>query len=166
MSDAAKSLISRILNLDPSKRPTLDEILQHPFMNNGGSIPKLLPVSTLACAPSASYLKYSLFISFLFTFSSRQFMPAGGISNAAKTMFESAPFGLAKTGKLIPSHKPNMMSTDRGFFNKPQSPSGQTQTQVPTQAQTQVDTNSNMPFERPSTKAESNPGSISHWLII
>ncbi len=57
MSDAAKSLISRILNLDPSKRPTLDEIMQHPFMNNGGSVPKLLPVSTLACAPSASYLK-------------------------------------------------------------------------------------------------------------
>jgi len=140
MSDAAKSLISRILNLDPSKRPTLDEILQHPFMSHGGSIPKFLPVSTLACAPSASYLK--------------QFLPPGGMASASKTMFETAPFGLAKTGKLIPGHKPNMMSTDRGFFTKPQSPSGQTQTQVPTQAQTQVDTNSNMPFERQSTKAD------------
>jgi len=140
MSDAAKSLISRILNLDPSKRPTLDEILQHPFMSHGGSIPKLLPVSTLACAPSASYLK--------------QFLPPGGMASGSKTMFETAPFGLAKTGKLIPGHKPNMMSTDRGFFTKPQSPSGQTQTQVPTQAQTQVDTNSNMPFERQSTKAD------------
>lgn len=57
ISDAAKGLITRILSLDPSKRPTLDEILQHPFINNGGTVPKVLPVSTLACAPSASYLK-------------------------------------------------------------------------------------------------------------
>lgn len=57
ISDAAKSLITKILNLDPSKRPTPDEILQHPFINNGGTIPKLLPVSTLACPPSASYMK-------------------------------------------------------------------------------------------------------------
>jgi polo-like kinase 1 len=55
LSDASKGLITKILNLDPSKRPTLDEILQHPFLNHGGTIPKLLPVSTIACPPSASY---------------------------------------------------------------------------------------------------------------
>jgi len=44
------------LNLDPVRRPTLEEIMEHPFMNHGGSIPKTLPVSTLACAPSLTYL--------------------------------------------------------------------------------------------------------------
>ena len=57
LSDAAKSLITRILNLDPSKRPTLQEILDSPFINHGGSIPRVLPVSTIACPPSASYIK-------------------------------------------------------------------------------------------------------------
>ncbi len=57
ISEPSKNLITKILNLDPSKRPTLDEILNHPFMNNGGTIPKQLPLSTLACPPSASYLK-------------------------------------------------------------------------------------------------------------
>eukprot|EP01017_Pseudomicrothorax_dubius_P045733 TRINITY_DN794_c0_g1_i1.p1 TRINITY_DN794_c0_g1~~TRINITY_DN794_c0_g1_i1.p1 ORF type:complete len:643 (-),score=160.85 TRINITY_DN794_c0_g1_i1:66-1994(-) len=57
ISDAAKSLIQKILVLDPTQRPTLDEILEHPFLNNGGTIPKLLPLSTLACPPSASYIR-------------------------------------------------------------------------------------------------------------
>jgi polo-like kinase 1 len=60
LSDAAKGLITRILNLDPARRPTLDEILEHPFINHGGTIPKVLPVSTLACPPSSSYLKQFL----------------------------------------------------------------------------------------------------------
>jgi len=50
-------MITKILNLDPSKRPTLDEMLNHPFLNTGGTIPKVLPLSTLACPPSASYIK-------------------------------------------------------------------------------------------------------------
>jgi polo-like kinase 1 len=53
----AKDLITKILNSDPAKRPSIDEILSHEFFNQGGSIPKLLPVSTLACPPSASYLR-------------------------------------------------------------------------------------------------------------
>jgi len=57
ISNPAKNLITKILNTDPTKRPTIDEILSHEFFNNGGSIPKLLPVSTLACPPSASYLR-------------------------------------------------------------------------------------------------------------
>ena len=40
ISDAAKDLITRILNSDPKKRPTLDEMLAHEFLNHGGSIPK------------------------------------------------------------------------------------------------------------------------------
>ena len=60
ISDSARDLISRILNLDPGKRPTLDELYEHPFINNGYSIPKLLPPSTLACPPSSSYMKQFL----------------------------------------------------------------------------------------------------------
>ena len=57
ISEAAKNLITRILNLDPTKRPTMDQILEHKFFNSGNTIPKLLPVPTLACPPSASYVK-------------------------------------------------------------------------------------------------------------
>ena len=57
VSDTAKSLITRILHSDPSRRPSLDEILAHDFFQAGGSTPKLLPPSTLACPPSSSYLR-------------------------------------------------------------------------------------------------------------
>lgn len=57
ISDEARALITKILNLQPEKRPTLDEILAHPFLNHGGTIPRVLPLSTLACPPSASYMK-------------------------------------------------------------------------------------------------------------
>lgn len=63
-SEAAKSLITEILCTDPLKRPSLDQILAHDFFNQGTSIPKLLPTSTLACTPSLSYI--------------RQFMPEAG----------------------------------------------------------------------------------------
>lgn len=56
ISDTSKNLITKILNLDPTKRPTLDEILEHPFLSKQ-NIPKLMPASTLACPPSASYVK-------------------------------------------------------------------------------------------------------------
>ena len=64
ISDAAKSLIIDILVTDPAKRPSLDQILSHDFFNQGTSIPKLLPSSTLACTPSLSFI--------------RQFMPQAG----------------------------------------------------------------------------------------
>lgn len=53
----AKSLISNILHLNPSYRLSLDKILSHEFFANSANIPKLLPASTLACAPSSSSLK-------------------------------------------------------------------------------------------------------------
>jgi polo-like kinase 1 len=52
ISDQAKDIISRILNNDPARRPSVDEILAHPWIDNGGRIPKFLPPSTLACPPS------------------------------------------------------------------------------------------------------------------
>ena len=57
ISEAAKNLITQILVTDPSKRPTLDQILTHDFFNQGTSIPKLLPTSTLACTPNLSYIR-------------------------------------------------------------------------------------------------------------
>lgn len=36
ISDAARDLIQRILNGDPSRRPNLDEIMNHEFLNHGG----------------------------------------------------------------------------------------------------------------------------------
>ena len=57
ISDNAKDLIKRILVLDPNKRPSIDEILDHPFFHTGFKIPRLLPPSTLACPPSAAYMR-------------------------------------------------------------------------------------------------------------
>jgi len=50
ISDNAKNLIQKILVLDPTKRPTLDEIMSDPFMTSE-PIPKTMPRSTLACPP-------------------------------------------------------------------------------------------------------------------
>ena len=63
ISDAARDLITRILNGDPKRRPNLDEIMAHSFLNHGGTFPKQLPQSFLACPPSAQYV--------------RQFLPPG-----------------------------------------------------------------------------------------
>lgn len=60
ISDTARDLITKILNNDPSKRPTMDEIMNHEFINNGGTIPRLLPASTLACPPSSTYIRQFL----------------------------------------------------------------------------------------------------------
>lgn len=60
ISDTARDLITKILNNDPAKRPTVDEILHHEWMNNLGTIPRLLPASTLACPPSTTYIKQFL----------------------------------------------------------------------------------------------------------
>ena len=57
ISDPAKDLITKILNNDPSKRPLIDEVLNHEFFNHSGTIPRLLPASTLACPPSSTYIR-------------------------------------------------------------------------------------------------------------
>ena len=57
ISETAKNLITQILVTNPSKRPTLSQILKHDFFNLGISIPKLLPISTLDSAPSLSYIR-------------------------------------------------------------------------------------------------------------
>ena len=104
LSDPAKNIIRQILLRDPTKRLTLDDILAHPFVNHGGSIPKLLPVSTLACPPSASYIK--------------QFMPDGvavKLTAQPQRLIETAPY-------TNPNSKMqnNMLNTDKGALSKVQ----------------------------------------------
>lgn len=52
LTENVKNLITKIFIADPSKRPTLDQILEHPFLNNGVGIPKTMHISTLAMAPN------------------------------------------------------------------------------------------------------------------
>jgi polo-like kinase 1 len=88
ISEAAKNLITQILVTDPSKRPTLDQILTHDFFNQGTSIPKLLPTSTLACTPSLSYI--------------RSFMP-----DAGKDGIVNKPLTTTKLNTVETSNKNN-----------------------------------------------------------
>ena len=53
---SAKKLISSLLNLDPSKRPSLDAIVDHDFFKIYHSIPLILPLSTLSCPLSQKYI--------------------------------------------------------------------------------------------------------------
>lgn len=57
ISEEAKSLITQILKTEPTRRPSLTEILDHEFFHMNSSIPKLLPISTLAVPPSEAYIK-------------------------------------------------------------------------------------------------------------
>ena len=56
VADNAKQLIRQLLAANPAQRPSLDAILAHPFFQTFSSIPALMPISTLACPPSAAYL--------------------------------------------------------------------------------------------------------------
>ena len=57
ISKVAKNLIKKILVVDPKSRPSLKDILLDDFFNQGISIPKLLPTSTLAFKPPSEYIK-------------------------------------------------------------------------------------------------------------
>eukprot|EP01017_Pseudomicrothorax_dubius_P050961 TRINITY_DN9731_c0_g1_i1.p1 TRINITY_DN9731_c0_g1~~TRINITY_DN9731_c0_g1_i1.p1 ORF type:complete len:474 (+),score=34.83 TRINITY_DN9731_c0_g1_i1:570-1991(+) len=56
ISDSARTFIQSILVLDPSKRPSLKELLEHPFFTQQ-PIPMSMPTSTLAAPPSTSWLR-------------------------------------------------------------------------------------------------------------
>jgi polo-like kinase 1 len=98
ISDAAKDLITKILNNDPTKRPTIDEILSHDWMNNHGTIPRLLPASTLACPPSSTYI--------------RQFLPQTGQNQMAANQGRD---GMGMTApNLATSQSQAIMATNSG----------------------------------------------------
>jgi polo-like kinase 1 len=56
ISNESRDLIEKILVIEPSLRPNLNEIEKHPFFSKN-LIPKLMPTSTLAVPPTAMYLK-------------------------------------------------------------------------------------------------------------
>ena len=93
VTDAARDLITKILNNDPTKRPSIDDILNHEFINHGGQGPRILPASTLACPPSSMYV--------------RQFLPPSqkGGTGALQGAFNGAPPQTAplKTNELMSS---------------------------------------------------------------
>lgn len=57
MSAQCKELITRILVINPSSRPTLDQITESPFLNQGYTVPRLLPASTITCPLSKSFIE-------------------------------------------------------------------------------------------------------------
>ena len=124
ISEYAKNLITEILITDPTKRLSLDQILAHDFFNQGTSIPKLLPTSTLACPPSLSYI--------------RQFIPDAGPNgivvkstkltqdtgvkpstaldkNSTLTNTKIIPDGLKDTNTIISGESRPMTSTNSKF---------------------------------------------------
>ncbi|CAG9323602.1 unnamed protein product [Blepharisma stoltei] len=101
LSEPSKSLITRILVNDPAKRPSLDEILAHEFFHQGNSIPKLMPPSTLACPPSASFL--------------RQFTSpsvSGGLSQSSNRLTETVP-SVALKNTSARSARQELVNTER-----------------------------------------------------
>lgn len=60
LTENVKNLISKIFNLEPTKRPSLDQVLEHAFINNGQEIPKTMHISTLAMMPSKELIEQML----------------------------------------------------------------------------------------------------------
>nr|P0C8M8.1 RecName: Full=Probable serine/threonine-protein kinase CCRP1; AltName: Full=Cell-cycle related Protein 1 [Zea mays] len=118
VSDTAKNLVQKMLTLDPSKRPSLDEILQHPFLKNANNIPKFLPASTLACPPSTSYLNQ---------FAS----PENSVkvpSQPAPKSAEATPLAAQKNGRFINTQGSNMFGSEKTLVTSPHSATTQAHT--------------------------------------
>jgi polo-like kinase 1 len=98
LSDAVKSLVSSVLLLDPTMRPSIDDLLAHEFFHQGNTIPKLLPASTIACPPAASYL--------------RQFMPSAKATKRPMRLTESQP-SLTRATKRFGSTR-DLLNFDKG----------------------------------------------------
>ena len=58
VSDSARNLISAILTTEPSKRPTLTEIVEHPFFHEG-CFPRTIPPTARDTAPDFSHVPQS-----------------------------------------------------------------------------------------------------------
>lgn len=55
VSPAARAFIASMLQLQPSSRATIDQLLAHDFLART-EIPRTLPLSTLACPPTKAFL--------------------------------------------------------------------------------------------------------------
>ena len=56
ISETAKNIISKILVKNPNKRPTINDIISHPFFNEK-NIPQKLPKSFIFYKPSKTFIK-------------------------------------------------------------------------------------------------------------
>lgn len=99
ISDSARNLITHILNNDPGKRPTVDEILKHPWINHEGTIPRLLPASTLACPPSSTYI--------------RQFLPNPNFVKAKDMVGSGTAGAIMRSSNEMNGLNRNQLATDR-----------------------------------------------------
>ena len=101
--------------------------MAHPFINNGGTIPKTLALSTLACPPSASYIAYYIeLLLFIISLLIRQFLPkATGQQKISTNRFsETTPSNISNGlksptngGASTSNSRPNLVSTDKFFCN-------------------------------------------------
>jgi len=116
VSENAKNLVTKMLTLDPSKRPSLDDILDHAFLRNGYNIPKFLPVSTLTSPPSSSYLNQ---------YSSPDNIVTVHIQSQKST--ETSPLSVPKSGRYFNTQKNNLVgpSTEKLAVTNPTSPVAQ-----------------------------------------
>lgn len=57
LSNTVKDLITKIFVLEPSKRPTIEDCFEHPFLNRGIGIAKRMHASTLAMAPTKTMME-------------------------------------------------------------------------------------------------------------
>lgn len=84
-------------------RPSLDDILSHEFFHNGNNIPKLLPTSTLACAPSGTVLK--------------QFMNSQDKPQTSRESEKLNSGALEIDSKVNANTERNLGNDDKMFFN-------------------------------------------------
>ena len=89
LSVNVKNLITKIFVADPSKRPTLDQIMEHPFLNNGVGVPKTMHISTLAMAPNKKMIDEML--------SREPVVPLKGTQISASNV--NSNFDLGKSGQ-------------------------------------------------------------------
>jgi len=142
ISEPAKNLISKILNLDPAKRPGLDEILEHQFFHMGSSIPKLLPASTLACPPSAQYVK--------------QYMPNSIPSSEKQRLESTTPI---QPGEIKAASKPGTSN-----FNNTEKLALKPQGEAPAKPQPNSQEDKKELSPKQSDKPGNQPGINAIWI--
>ena len=123
ISENAKNLIQKILVLDPSKRPTLDQIMADPFMTSE-PIPKTMPRSTLACPPAKNFtdqLKSNSNVQSSGKLTS-QIRDSEGERKIVRNDSEDKGFGIKNSAKIDP---PDFGSSGTNFRNSSKDGKGQ-----------------------------------------
>lgn len=108
---SAKRLISSILNLDPSKRPSLDTILEHEFFRLYNSVPVVLPLSSLACPPSSKYISQ-------FTTNEGNYLQSNNLPNSnLNNTFNNLQYRLGVNSDINNALNSNMNSAENLALN-------------------------------------------------